>query len=323
MIRKNDSQDDLPQTEQKTVHQNGAASWIGRLDLTLQQSEGQRTVLTDRTQCGPLTIQRPFYPEGSPCHLYLLHPPGGLVGGDILALTVNLQQDAHLVMTMPGATKFYRSQGKTAQLTQTFHVGKNAVLEWLPQDNILFAGAKAQIKTEIIFHPSSRLIGFESLSLGRQAMGEQFRHGELSSDLLLTPETVLDNNASFPKFGVQESLKIVNRHHSHNPQKNNLQENNQHETDRQEDDEIDPLGGYAYSATFFAYPANEALLTIARDHLQACPFPAGATLLDGILLVRLLTFDNLLCEHYLHTLWATLRPILLDRPPCPPRIWAT
>src|SRR5690606_30424398 len=110
-----------------------------RAELALRfELRGPRTVLAGRRHYGPLRVQRPFYPEGAPCHTYVLHPPGGVVGGDRLHMDIRLEPGSHALLTMPGATKFYRSAGATSLLQQHFHVGEDAVLEWLPQDNILF-----------------------------------------------------------------------------------------------------------------------------------------------------------------------------------------
>ena len=110
-----------------------------RADLRLGYvKQQQRTVLKHRQQLGPLTVQRPFYPEGETCHTYLLHPPGGVVGGDELQLQVTCHEQAHALLTTPGAAKFYRSAGATAQVSQHFTVAADGLLEWLPQENIYF-----------------------------------------------------------------------------------------------------------------------------------------------------------------------------------------
>lgn len=270
-----------------------SSGWLAKLSLSFADKingKGEnQTVLVDRTQTGPLTLQRPFYPEGKPCHLYLLHPPGGIVGGDMLELDVNLTPHTHLVMTMPGATKFYRTAEHYASLHQTFNVDADSVLEWLPQDNIIFSAAKADIKTVINLQPSSKLLGWECLCLGRPTMAEKFDYGEVKSHLAIN----IPN-----RHGLNEYLKIISG-------------------------DCTVIGHYAYSATLFAYPANEMLLTLARQTIANSPFPAGATCLDNLLMIRLLANDNLTCQYYLHELWRVLRPTLLNIPACPPRIWTT
>ena len=111
-------------------------------DLRLDyQLKGEKTCLVKKSQKGPLTVQRPFYPEGDICHSYILHPPGGVVGGDILDIEINADTSAHCLITTPGATKFYRSKNDLESI-QTLHISikKNAIVEWLPQQNIFFTG---------------------------------------------------------------------------------------------------------------------------------------------------------------------------------------
>src|SRR6187402_782414 len=119
-----------------------SSSWHARLELGFSRS-GSRTVLARRRHFGPLIVQRPFYPEGGICHVYLVHPPGGIVGGDQLALQVEVERDAHALLTTPAATRFYRAgPHPRAALNQQFVV-QDAALEWLPQETIVFDGARA------------------------------------------------------------------------------------------------------------------------------------------------------------------------------------
>ena len=128
-----------------------------------QGGHAARTVLLEKRHEGPMLVQRPFYPEGEAvCHVYLLHPPGGVVGGDILQLDVRVESSAHTLITMPGATKFYRSAGPQATLGQHFSLDDGARLEWLPQDTILFPGARARTDTRFDLHGRARLTRLET-----------------------------------------------------------------------------------------------------------------------------------------------------------------
>ncbi|HEY5717834.1 MAG TPA: urease accessory protein UreD, partial [Motiliproteus sp.] len=68
--------------------------WRARLNLGFEQRHG-RTALPHLAHEGPLRVQRPFYPEGTVCHVYLLHPPGGLVSGDQLSINAELAAHSH------------------------------------------------------------------------------------------------------------------------------------------------------------------------------------------------------------------------------------
>ena len=95
------------------VTDNSYKGWQASLALQFCHTP-EKTLLHSARHSGPLTVQRPFYPEGETCHLYLLHPPGGIVGGDTLDISVRLDAKSHALITMPGASKFYRSNGLLA-----------------------------------------------------------------------------------------------------------------------------------------------------------------------------------------------------------------
>src|SRR5688572_14501877 len=160
------------------------AAWRARLELGFRQA-GQRTILSHRRHFGPLVVQRPFYPEGGTCHVYLVHPPGGIVGGDQVALDVEVQPQAHALITTPAATRFYRAGPyPAARLQQELRVHDGA-LEWLPQETILFDGARARSRTVVQLHDNARFAGWEITCLGRPANDERFTTGTLAQDFLL------------------------------------------------------------------------------------------------------------------------------------------
>ena len=116
--------------------------------------------------------------------MYLLHPPGGVVGGDVLDVAVHAGPDSRVLITTPAANKLYRSAGPCAQLTQTLRVDAGAQLEWLPQPTIAFAGVHARVATRVDLAPGGRFIGWEILCLGRPDSGERYA-GQLGMALEL------------------------------------------------------------------------------------------------------------------------------------------
>src|SRR5690606_8752227 len=156
-----------------------APYWGARLRIGITRS-GQRSILGEVAHEGPLRIQRPFYPEGVElCHLYLLHPPGGLVSGDHLQIDARVESDAGALITTPSAGKVYRANAQgTPQVQQTrLEVAAGASLEWLPQENILFGQAAAVLETEIHLQPSARMIAWELVCLGRPHCNGRFESG--------------------------------------------------------------------------------------------------------------------------------------------------
>ena len=151
------------------------ASWQAELALDFERRAG-RTVLARRRHAGPLQVQKPLYPEGDAvCHAIVLHPPGGIAGGDELEIGTAVGADAHALLTTPGAGRWYRSAGPWARQALSFRV--EGCMEWLPQETILFDGALAHMTTTIDLAPGARYLGWEILCLGRTGSGERFARG--------------------------------------------------------------------------------------------------------------------------------------------------
>ena len=134
--------------------------WRAELDMRFAFNH-TKTVLTGLRHVGPLRVQRPFYPEGGVCHVYLLHPPGGLVGGDELTVNLHCGSSSHALLTTPGSTKFYRSVGEQVIVNQRLIVENGACLEWFPQENIFFPGAICNLNTSIKLTTDAKFIGWE------------------------------------------------------------------------------------------------------------------------------------------------------------------
>lgn len=270
-------------------------AWQARLTLGFERRK-ERTVLADCRHTGPLRVQRPFYPEGAPSHVYVLHPPGGVVGGDDLVLDVRLNAGAQALLTTPASSKFYRSDGRCANQQQLLRAGADAILEWLPQDNIIFNGCLADLSTRVQLASTARFVGWEMFTLGRPACGERFETGELRQRLevwrdelpLLIERACIGGGAPLlsAAWGLQQK----------------------------------PTFG-----TLLATPADANMLALARAALTDRIRAAGiAFTLKGDLLI-----GRGLAEHA-HTLqrafiavWSAIRPQLAGRPACAPRIWST
>lgn len=146
-----------------------AAAWKARLSLQFQR-DSSRTVLSERSSDGPLVVQKALYPDGPErCHAIVVHPPGGIAGGDELSLHVRVESRASALLTTPGAGKWYRSAGAWAKQTLSFDV--EGSLEWLPRETIVFDGALAQLETNIQLGAQGHYVGWEIVCLGRFRRG--------------------------------------------------------------------------------------------------------------------------------------------------------
>jgi urease accessory protein len=154
-----------------------AGAWQGSLSLEFA-CRANKTILSREQVQAPLKVQRPFYPEGNAvCHGVILHTAGGVVGGDQLAIHVELQPDAQALLTTAAATKIYRSNGLEAQQTTQIRVADGACLEWLPQETIVFDGALYRQHLRVELDITAIWCGWEITRLGRSARNEQFTTG--------------------------------------------------------------------------------------------------------------------------------------------------
>ena len=261
------------------------------LEYTLRD---KRTVLSRNRHHGPLVVQRPLYPEGGVCHTCILHPPGGVVGGDRLEINILAKEDTATLITTPGATKFYRSAGNKAVQEQHIRVDDGAILEWFPQDNILFPGANAEINTRVDLAPTAQFIGWEILCLGMPVNGEVFNSGQLATSFIIHRH---------------ESPLFIDR----------LRVNSEKDLNR-----CAGLHGFPVTATFVATGCNPEMLDSLRNlapHEQEALY--GVTLMEELLVARYLGRSTFAAQALFTRIWKYLRPEIIKKDACPPRIWAT
>lgn len=284
----------LPQTTQ-------ASEWAAWLNLGF--THGPRgTQLSRCNHQGPLYVQKPFYPEGSDCaHAYLLHPPGGLVSGDHLQIAVNVDQNAHALLTTPGAGRAYRARpDRTLQHQHiSLNAHENATLEWLPQETLLYPDARARLDTDIHLNDGARFIGWDITCLGLPASKQPFQSGELSQ-----------------RLQVIENGRVALREHLHLTNANRKTLNGR-------------LGfrDHSVNAIMIAGPFHEPLEPDAmkqlKHHCSEFSELAGVSQVDRYLVIRALANRAEPVKKLLTQCWAPVRQQLFSRSVCEPRIWAT
>lgn len=274
-------------------------SWHAELHLGFALA-GERTVLRENRHCGPLRVQKALYPEGDAvCQAIVLHPPSGIAGGDQLAIHAGIGAGAHAQLTTPGAGKWYRSGGAEASQRIDFMVGDRATLEWLPQETIVFDGARARMETRVALSADSRFIGWDILCLGRAASGERFRQGHF-----------------WPVYRVhrgQRPLWIERGGFSG------------------DDPMLSSPAGWAertVCATLLcSFPELPQQTTMLLEALRAiAPVDAalhGITVLPGLIIARYLGDHSEAARLWFAELWKILRPACCGRPAVIPRIWNT
>ena len=270
--------------------------WRAELELGFGRRSG-RTVLTRRRHEGPLLVQRPFYPEGpAVAHCYVLHPPGGIVGGDSLDVRISVDAGAHGLITMPAATKSYASKGAVADLTNTLHVAPGAWLEWLPAETIAFDGTRFRQETAVHLHGDAGFMGWDILCLGRPAAGETFTQGWVRQGLSI----LVDGALALRERGLMEGGGTLLRDRC-------------------------GWGGWPVSALLVARWPDAGVLELVREALGPCG-DAGlraVTHVHGFVVVRFLGREAMAGRQCLERAWASLRPVLRGLPAEPPGAWRT
>ncbi len=271
--------------------------WRAKLELALARA-GDRTELVRRRHEGPLYVQRAFRPHGEQAlHVYLLHPPGGLVGGDRLEIEITLGHGASALITTPAAQKLYRSQGAEASQSVRLVVQPGALLEWFPGETIAFDCARARLDTSVELLPGAAFCGWDIACLGRPTLGEVFRSGKLRSTLTL----LRDKPLLVERLLIEGSSPVLREGWG--------------------------LSGHAVYGTFLALGANPARAPEACELLRRDlgPFAGqcAATAFDGILVLRALGSRCDQMRELFVRAWTLLRPLLFGVPASAPRIWST
>lgn len=270
--------------------ESSASHWEAELKLGFAK-RGEKTVLAKREHRGPLTVQRPFYPEGPVCHVYLLHPPGGVVAGDRLHFDISADHGSQALITTPAAGKFYRSAGGEAKQMVNLQIAANASLEWLPQETIVYEGARLNSSMNIELAEQTNFIGWEVLALGRPAAGEGFETGQAllnwrisrAGRLFYIERLRLDAEAFQARWG---------------------------------------LFGHSACGTMFVYPATPLHLAAVQTLIGEEP-NRGVTLIEGLLICRGLDRRADWLKGFFERIWELVRGDVVGREVCAPRIWAT
>lgn len=289
-----------------------AGHWPAALALKIERRADGHCVLRHNRRSGPLYVQKPFLPEGPGLpHLYLLHPPGGLVSGDELRVDIEVADGAAALFTTPGAGRFYRARPdrRLQRSVNRLVVGAGASCEWLPLENIVYPDASAELVTEVALAEDSRFIGWDLTALGLAASNKPFTRGDVLQRLSVT-------RGGRP--WLHEQLRLDMR-------------------DAQLFRGSAGLRGQAVHGLLLAGPfateaQTRALVTRLRDSADAMPRSAddaaagllwNCTALRGFVLLRCLASHTEAARRLLRHAWQQLRPPLLQRAACAPRIWAT
>ncbi|MDQ1811778.1 urease accessory protein UreD [Massilia sp. CCM 9210] len=268
------------------------SAWQASLRLRFADDAGT-TRLLERIHSGPLRVQKPLYPEGPRiCHAIVVHPPGGVVGGDRLAVGVAAGDASHAFLTSPGAAKWYRANGKISRQDVLIEAGAGAAVEWMPQEAIFFNGAHVALEQRVELAANACYIGCDILCFGRRASGETFDSGTITQHTQIRRGGKLLWWEQGALHGGSAAM------HS-------------------------PLGlnGASVCATLVGVgkPAGGALI----DAMRALDPALGITQIKSVFVARYLGNDSEGARRAIFSVWQLLRPHLLGCAAPLPRIWTT
>ena len=275
----------------------GHGAWLASLALQFGDDAGT-TRLTGNTHYGPLRVQKSLYPEGpAVCHAIVVHPPGGVVGGDQLAISATVGARGQALLTTPGAAKWYKANGKVSRQQLRLTVDAGAALEWLPQETIFYDHADVVLEQHVELAADATYIGCEILCMGRRASGESFSAGKVTQRTQIRRGGKLIWWEQGALLGGALASPLT-------------------------------LDGKTVCATLIAVgkalPAD--VLTDIRAEVcndAGADVRFGVTQAKGMLVARHLGDDSEAARHLMITVWRRLRPHLLDRAAVVPRIWRT
>ena len=275
---------------------NGAG-WKARLGLRFVR-DGSVTRLRREPGFGPLYVQKPFYADPPCTHVYVIHPPGGIVGGDSLTTEVVVEPRAHALLTTPAATKVYRVIDTPATVTQRLTVRRDATLEWLPLETIAFNGTALETETDIVLEPGGRCFAWEMTAFGRTAGNEPFSRGRVSQRVSIV---MREDGGETPLLLERATLDGG--------------------TPRQRGRW--GYGGATVAASAWYAPADRALGARVCAELATIDVDIAVSVPERVLTLRLLDDDAERASQRLRAAWRVVRRIALGRDAVAPRIWST
>jgi urease accessory protein len=268
----------------------------GAAHVAFRLGAGGRTVLSDLYQRAPCRVLFPSVEADELMQAVLLTTSGGLTGGDRTQVTIEVEEGARAVLTTQAAEKLYRSvpyEPETAIQVQ-LRVAQDAWAEWLPQEAIVFNGARLRREIRVDLARTARLLATESLVLGRVAMGERFDSGSIHDAWRIRRAGRLIWADALHLHGAIPELLSA------------------------------PFGfgtAVAYATVVYVGDDAEARLQDVRLLLAEGGVHAGATAFDGMLLTRFLSADAAALRRKVMQVVARIRHCAAGLPAQLPRVW--
>ena len=277
-------------------------AWHARLNIDYSAEPATGGTRADFRHDGPLRVLKSLFPEGPEvCHTVVVHPPGGIVGGDTLSVGLAVGAGAHALVTTPGATRFYRSRGERAAQTIHARVAAGGRLEWLPLETLVHSGAHADNKMTFELAPGAEMFGWDCVALGLPAADAPFVAGDYRHDIAVGPRWLERGRTAASDAALLDGPCGWAGHRT--------------------------LGTLWFAAgTALDDARRESLLDAAREIAGAHPLAAtaGATSPQpDVVALRVLAPRVEPVHELLASVWRAWRALAWERAACVPRVWRT
>lgn len=246
-----------------TIPETRAQRAQGQLDLCFGAAPaGQPARLKKFLQSGCLRARLPRAQSLGWREAVALNISGGIAGGDRLTTRINIEAGAKVIIAGQAAERVYRaSGGEAARVHTTIEVGPDAWLEYLPQETIFYDGFALERALMINLAADARYLGVEMQVFGRRSMGETLQSGSWHDSIMLHREGVLILNDRVRLEGAIEAVLMR---------------------------PATAGGAVALATLIMAGPDVAAHLDGLREILHHDGVNAGASLVDGVLVARVL-----------------------------------
>jgi urease accessory protein len=237
---------------------------VGELRVVVKRF-GPETVLDELRQVGCLKARFPRRIVPGWMDVVMLNTGGGVAGGDRLDLAFAVGAGGQATIAAQAAERFYRVRSADApsRVRTRLTVEAGAWLEWLPQETILFDRCALDRRLEVDLAADARFLGVETVVFGRTAMGEQVQQGWLR-DLIRVRHG--------GSLLLHDAIRL--------------------------DGDIDAalgrpaVGGGAGVVATIVYVAPDAAVRLDAVRAALGPAEAGASVWNGMLVVRILGADS-------------------------------
>lgn len=166
-----------------------AVGRVGELALTYAR-HGRETVLAHSRCSSPWHLSPTIRLDDTGCaYQPLLNPSGGLVGGDRLSARAVCGPGTHVLLSTPSANRVYRSLGEPSVLTVDLRVEAGAVLEWVPDVTIPYAGSRFLQRIAVRLAPGATCLLWDALASGRIARGERWAFASWENEIRILTDS--------------------------------------------------------------------------------------------------------------------------------------